>query len=358
MEVDEQSRMQQRVKSKDKGESYHDPIDNDILWIVPTLPSGSSPSNTGRKASNNGNISKDEQRKRFGRLRRTSGGGYSLMSVTHEEVKAFASHEIKRSEHTWIGTYAIPHRWFADRVFGPVIEMTTTSDVNPSCQIEVIADSAVEASFLTSCSFCVHIPPAEERMQKLNLGAGPLSSTMVRRKKTRKKKKKNQNIIDDDGLDMKFAPMMPAKRSRLSPISASSKPKPSVRACAVRAPSISASTVPAVDPNFNTTEDSFPLASLAAEAAKHAKAFPKASKTTSLPTGVFSSSHHGVKLTENIAQRFCVRISIGTSCKFALVHLCCHTWHACQACQNNYTCLCRWQAIPSGYHLRRRRVRP
>jgi len=30
-----------------------------------------------------------------------------------------------------------------------------------------------------------------------------------------------------------------------------------------------------------------------------------------LPTGVFSSSHHGIKLTENEAQRYCVRISIG-----------------------------------------------
>ena len=99
MEVDEQSRMQMRMKSKDKGESYHDPVDSDILWILRTMPSSSSPS-TGRKTSTN--ASKEEQQKMFGCLRRTSGGGYSLMSVTREEVKAFASHEIKRSEHTWI----------------------------------------------------------------------------------------------------------------------------------------------------------------------------------------------------------------------------------------------------------------
>ena len=309
MEVDEQSRMQMRMKSKDKGESYHDPVDSDILWILRTMPSSSSPS-TGRKTSTN--ASKEEQQKMFGCLRRTSGGGYSLMSVTREEVKAFASHEIKRSEHTWIGTYAIPHRWFADRVYGPVIKMATTSEINPNCQIEVISDSAIEASFLTSCSFCVHIPPAEERMQKVTLGAPPLSAAMVRRKKTRKKKKKSLSMIDSEALKMDFTRGMPAaKRGRLSPISAASKPKPSVRASAVRAPSISATTVPAVDPNFNAPDDSFPLESLAAEAAKHAKAFPKASKTTTLPTGVFSSSHHGVKLTENAAQRFCVRISIG-----------------------------------------------
>ena len=87
--------------------------------------------------------------------------------------------------------------------------------------------------------------------------------------------------------------------------------KPCVQASAVRAPSISGSTVPTVDATNHEGRAPFPMESLVAEAAKHAKAFPKASKTTSLPTGVFSSSHHGIKLTDNDAQRYCVRISIG-----------------------------------------------
>ena len=351
MEVDEQSRLQHRLTNKDKGENYHDPVDNDTLWILRRMPSSSKQGKGSRKATNT-EISKEEQRKMFGRLRRTAGGGYSLMSVTREEVKAFASHEIKRSEHTWIGTYAIPHRWFADRAYGPVVEVATTSDVNPSCQIEVITEGAVEASFLTSCSFCVHVPPAEERMQKLSLGVPPLSATTVRRKKPRKKKKKGHELDHDDPLKMN-AQRMPTKRSRLTPISASSVPKPSVRASAVRAPSISSATVPAVDPNFRTADESFPLESLAAEAAKHAKAFPKASKTTSLPTGVFSSSHHGVKLTENLAPRFCVRISIGvlaTSWLFECVDV--RRMLVNRGLVNKY--IRRWQTVSSRYHLRRR----
>ena len=299
IEVDENSRRQQRVRCKEKGESFQDPLDDDTLWILASLPRTSNSRSVARK--NNLNNRKEEERKVFGKLRRASHGGYSLMSVTHPEINAFASHEIKRSEHTWIGTYAIPHKWFADRAYGDVIAVEVPTDVHPSGKVEMISESALDASFLTSTSFCVHIPPADKRASIVNLGAPALSSALIRRKKARKKKKKEPERTQKGGLP---------RRGRLQMSLGTSKP--CVQASAVRAPSISGSSVPTVDATLHEGHASFPMESLVAEAAKHAKAFPKASKTTTLPTGVFSSSHHGIKLTENDAQRYCVRISIGT----------------------------------------------
>lgn len=309
IEVDENSRRQQRVRCKEKGESFQDPLDDDTLWILSSLPRTSNSRSITRK--NNLNNRKEEDRKVFGKLRRASHGGYSLMSVTHAEINAFASHEIKRSEHTWIGTYAIPHKWFADRAYGEVIAVDVPSDIHPSGKVEMIAESALDASFLTSTSFCVHIPPADKRSSIVNLGAPALSSVLIRRKKARKNKKKKPENVQKRGLP---------RRGRLQMSLGNSKP--CVQASAVRAPTISGASVPTVDANLHNAAATFPMESLVAEAAKHAKAFPKASKTTSLPTGVFSSSHHGIKLTENEAQRYCVRISIGAG-MFAFDFLSC-----------------------------------